>query len=128
MQSNTKLFLIPAKPLIAKKSVKFIMESQERSNLILNCSVEYAYPPPTIEWNILNPLSNEYTPIRNDSTNYKLYRNGSFELLHRFLFEMGYMVVICSAMNDHGSASSTFHLWEHETFMRSKDSLIISQL
>ena len=126
MQNHTKFYLIPAKPLIATESVKIIIESEKRSNIILNCNVEYAYPPPTIEWSILNPLSNEYTLIRNDSTNYKLYRNGSFELLHRFLFEMGYMVVICSAMNDHGSANSTFHLWEHETFMRSKDSLIIS--
>ena len=85
----------------------------------MNCSVEYAYPPPTIEWSILNPLSNNYTLVQNNSTNYKLHRNGSFELLHRFLFEKGYMITICSATNDYGSANTTFYLWEQETFMRS---------
>ena len=119
------LYFNTAKPLIATESIKIIMESQERSNLILTCSVEYAYPPPTIEWSILNSLSNEYTLVQNNSTNYKLYRNGSFELLHRFLFEMGYTIIICSATNDYGSANTLFYLWEHETFMRSKGSLII---
>ena len=92
---------------------------EERNNLVLTCGVQYAYPLPTIEWSILAPLSNEYTLIQENSTNYQLHRNGSFEILHRFLFEMGYMIIICSATNVYGSNSSTFYLWEHETFMRS---------
>lgn len=87
---------------------------------MLTCDVEYAYPVPTIEWGILMPLTNEYTMIQENSTDYKLYKNGSVEVLHRFLFEISYMIVMCTATNDYGSSNSTFYLWEYETFMRSK--------
>ena len=92
---------------------------EERKNIVLTCGVQYAYPLPTIEWSVLNPLSNEHTLIEENTTNYHLHRNGSIEFLHRFLFEMGYMIVICSATNVYGSNTSTFYLWEYETFMRS---------
>jgi len=93
---------------------------EERNNVILSCGVQYAYPLPTIEWSILTPLSDEYILIQENSTNYKLHNNGSIEFLHRFLFEVGYMIVMCLATNAHGSGQRTFQLWEHETFIKSK--------
>ena len=103
---------------MSTKSVRIIME--ERNNIMLTCGIQYVYPSPTIKWGILEPLTNEYTQIQKNTTNYNLLSNGSVELLHRFLFEMGYMIVMCSVTNVYGSGETTFNLWEHETFMRSK--------
>ena len=93
---------------------------KERDNIRLTCGVQYAYPLPTIEWYIMTPLSDEYTLIQENTTNYKLLGNGSVEFLHRFLFEIGYMIVMCSATNVYGYDHSTFYIWEQEIFMRSE--------
>ena len=93
---------------------------EERNNTVLTCGVQYAYPLPTIEWYIMTPLSDEYTLIQENTTNYKLLSNGSVEFLYRFLFEIGHMIVMCSATNVYGYEDSTFILWEYETFMKSK--------
>ena len=93
---------------------------KERKNILLICDVLYAYPLPIIEWYIMTPLSNDYTLIQDNTTNYKLLSNGSVKFLYRFLFEMGYMAVKCSAVNVYGCENSTFILWEYETFMKSK--------
>ena len=93
---------------------------EQRSNIVLTCDVRYAYPLSTIEWHILSPLSVDYTPIQENSTNYILHSNGSVEFLHRYLFEMGYMIVMCLATNEYGYDRSTFTLWEYDIFMKSK--------
>ena len=111
-----------AKPLVPTEFIRIIMK--ERNNILLTCDVQYAYPLPTIEWHIMTPLSDEYTLIQENTTNYKLLGNGSVEFLHRFLFEMGHIKVKCSANNPHGSGNSNFDLWENEVFMRSKFSYI----
>ena len=115
-------FYAAAKPLIPTEFVRIIMK--ERNNILLTCGVQYAYPLPTIEWHIMTPLSDEYTLIQESTTNYKLLSNGSVEFLHRFLFEMGYIKVKCSAHNPHGSGNSNFDLWENEVFMKSKFSYV----
>ena len=107
-----------AKPLVTTEFVRIIMK--ERNNILLTCDVQYAYPLPTIEWYIMTPLSDEYTLIHKNTTNYKLLGNGSVELLHNFLFEMGYMIVMCSATNVYGYDHTTFYIWEQEIFMRSE--------
>ena len=112
------VFFNAAKPLITTASITLVME--QRKNIVLTCEMRYAYPLPTIEWYIMIPLSDEYTLIQENSTNYILHNNGSIEFLHRFLFEMGYVIIMCSATNVYGSGNSTFHLWEYETFMTSK--------
>ena len=93
---------------------------EERNNLVLTCSVQYAYPLPTIEWYIMTPLSDDYTLIQESTTNYKLLSNGSVEFLHRLLFEIGYVIVMCSATNVYGYDHSTFYIWEQQIFMGSK--------
>ena len=109
---------VTAKPLIPTEFARIIMK--ERKNILLTCDVQYAYPLPIIEWYIMTPLSDEYTLIQNNSTNYKLHSNGSIEMLHRFLFEMGHVKVKCLATNIHGYGNRYFDLWENEIFMRSK--------
>ena len=79
---------------------------EERNNTVLTCGVQYAYPLPTIEWYIMTPLSDEYTLIQENTTNYKLLSNGSVEFLYRFLFEIGHMIVMCSATNVYGQSQS----------------------
>lgn len=97
---------------------------KESNDIVLTCNVQYAYPLPTIEWYIMTSLSDDYTLMQNSSTNYVLYNNGSIELLHRFLFEMGHIKVKCLATNIYGSNNSNFDLWEYEIFMRSKFSYV----
>ena len=111
-------FYTTAKPLVTTEFVRIIMK--ERNNILLTCDVQYAYPLPTIEWHIMTPLSDEYTLIQENTTNYRLLSNGSIEFLYRFLFEIGHMIVMCSATNVYGYEDSTFILWEYETFMKSK--------
>ena len=113
-----RLFNIVAKPILTTESETMIMK--ERDHIVLTCDVQYAYPLPIIEWYIMTPLSDDYTLMQENTTNYKLLSNGSVKFLYRFLFEMGYMVVMCSATNVYGYEHSTFILWEYETFMNSK--------
>ena len=93
---------------------------KESNDIVLTCNVQYAYPLPTIKWYIMTSLSDNYTLIHQNTTDYKLLSNGSVEFLYRFLFEMGYMSVMCSATNVYGYEHSTFILWEYNTFIKSK--------
>jgi len=97
---------------------------KERSNIMLTCGVQYTYPIPIIKWNITTPLYTNGLYIMqekfNNNSDYKLYSNGSIEIYHEFLFEVGHIIITCFTNNIHGSDNNkTFHLWEQETFKRS---------
>ena len=96
-----------------------IMEKAE--NIMLTCDIQYAYPTPSIEWNITT-LSGLSVVEQNShgNFNYKNHRNGSIEIFHRFLFEMGHIITLCSVTNMHGYSEAIYHLWEHKMFVTGK--------
>ena len=115
-------FHVTAKPLVPTEFVRIIMK--ERDNIRLTCGVQYAYPLPTIEWYIMTPLSDEYTLIQENTTNYKLIGNGSIEFLYPFLFKISHIKVKCLATNEYASGNSNFDLWKNEVFIRTKFSYV----
>ena len=113
-----RIFII-AKPIMNVEHQLKIMEKAE--NIMLTCDIQYAYPTPSIEWNIttLSGLS-AMKQNSNGNFNYKNHRNGSIEIFHRFLSEMGHIITLCSATNMHGYSETIFHLWEHSVFVKGK--------
>ena len=90
-----------------------IMKNPE--NIILTCGIRYAYPVPNIEWNI---TTSSGLSVMNQNFNYRYHSNGSIEIFHRFLSEVGHVITLCSATNIHGTGKITFHLWDHEIFTK----------
>ena len=100
-----------------------IMETAE--NIMLTCDTQYAYPTPSIEWNITT--SSGFSVLKQNSNeilNYEVHSNGSIEIFHRFLSEKKHIIALCSATNMHGHSETIFHLWEHSTFVKSKNIII----
>ena len=105
---------------MATKSVALTLEQGSNTSTVLTCCVQYANPLPSIEWYVFTALSNGYTLIQENSSDYKLHSNGNIEIFHRSLFEIGYLTVMCSANNSYGSGQSRFQMWGYETFLKSK--------
>ena len=92
----------------------------QRENIMLTCGIQYAYPTPKIEWSVKTPSSVLLDMQQNSSTNtnYFMHSNRSFEIYHRFLFEVEHVIALCTATNIHGSNKTVFHLWEHKSFTK----------
>ena len=97
-----------------------VKDEETANNILLTCSVTYAYPTPNITWSIINPLLNTYALAQGNSSNYKLHCNGTIEIYHNFLSQRGFMVLTCTATNMHGSVEKKFYLWKHGIFANSK--------
>ena len=102
---------------------------ERAENIMLTCDIQYAYPTPSIEWNITT--SSGFSVVKQNSTenfNYKNHRNGSIEIFHRFLSEMKHIITLCTATNVHGYSEAIFHLWDHSTFVKGKNISYLLQL
>lgn len=64
----------------------------------------------------MTSLSDQFVVLHENTTDYELHNNGNVEIYRRFLFEEGYVAVICSASNIYGSAVKKFNLWEKKAF------------
>ena len=92
-------------------------DGDQSENIMLTCSVQYAYPTPNIIWNITTPFDTMHYNS-NSKSNYRIYTNGSIEIYHRFLSEEEHIIASCSATNVHGSSKTDFHLWECRVFTK----------
>ena len=98
-------------------SSKTIIKERHNINIMVTCAVKYSYPTAKITWNIMTESSNVYNVVKENSTgNYILHNNGSLEVYHRFIYEEDHVTVMCLATNEHGSATTLFHIWDHERF------------
>ena len=120
MYLQDEIFHTIAKPIMATEYVTITLEQRSNTTTVLTCCVQYANPPPTIEWYSFTALSNGYTLIQENSSDYKLHNNGNVEIFHESLFDIGYLTIMCSATNTYGSGQSKFQMWGYETFLKSK--------
>ena len=107
-----------ALPIILMELVTEVRD-QNDYNAILSCDVDYAYPPPDIIWSIMTDLSEGFIVLHENTTSssdYELHSDGTIEVYRRFLFEEGYVIVMCSAFNLYGYAIKKFILWERTEF------------
>ena len=109
-----------ARPIMATESVTITLEQRSNTSTVLTCCVQYANPLPTIKWYIFTALSNKYTLIQENSSDFKFHSNGNVEIFHKFLFDIGYLTVTCLATNAYGSGQSKFQMWGYDTFLKSK--------
>ena len=109
-----------ARPIMATESVTITLEQRSNTSTVLTCCVQYANPLSTIKWYIFTALSNKYTLIQENSSDFKFHSNGNVEIFHKFLFDIGYLTVTCLATNAYGSGQSKFQMWGYDTFLKSK--------
>ena len=115
-----EIFQTVARPIMATKSIAITLEQRSNTSTVLTCCVQYANPHPSIEWYMFTALSNEPTPIQENSSEYKFHSNGNVEIFHKFLFDIGYLTVTCLATNAYGSGQSKFQMWGYDTFLKGK--------
>ncbi|XP_065898890.1 immunoglobulin superfamily member 10-like isoform X3 [Dysidea avara] len=108
--------IVLSKPIMHMQPETIVKDEETANNILLTCSVTYAYPTPNITWSIINPLSNTYALAQGNSSNYKLHCNGTIEIYHNFLSQRGFMALTCTATNMYGSVEKKFYLWEHGIF------------
>ena len=115
--------IFAAKPILLMEPGTKIMD-QNNDGMVLSCGIKHAYPPPDIIWSMMTVPSEGFI-VLHESTNhsdYQLYRNGSIELYHHFLFEMGNITVMCSASNLYGSIKKKFYVWDKAAFEQGNSS------
>ena len=113
------MFCTVAKPIMNKDPDHNTIIMQQGNNIMLTCDVQYAYPAPTIEWNITTPFFGLLQQNTSSDSSYKFHNNRSIEIYYQFLLEEGHIIITCSAYNIYGSSQKTFHLWENHTFIES---------